>query len=292
MAGEMTVEVRHHAWRRRTIWSLAGFAAAFLVGVGYALALRASGNWTEGLGWERSLLLEFHRPVPRALDHVMLLLPWLGTNLTLMPILIAVAFWLWRRRGRLDLAVQLVVVQVGSLLLNAFLKDLFDRPRPALWPMRGQYQWAAFPSGHAIVGISVMFTVAILLHRERGWRWPFGAATLLLAVNLFSRLYLGVHWPTDVLGGVVIGCVWLLATMHGFRAFPEDRRARGESSVRGSEHLDLSGIVAEASHITGPGIPTQTGEGGAEKGRSPRISRSGPRSASTPTSRDLWERPR
>jgi len=108
---------------------------------------------------------------------------------------------------------------VGSLILNAALKDAFGRPRPELWSHRGQYQWAAYPSGHAIVGVAVFFTIALILHREREWRWPFVAATMLLVVNLYSRLYLGVHWPTDVLGGLLVGLAWLAVTQYAFSAF-------------------------------------------------------------------------
>jgi membrane-associated phospholipid phosphatase len=56
-----------------------------------------------------------------------------------------------------------------------------------------------------------------MLLRERGWRWPFVAATLMLAIVLYSRLYLGVHWPTDVIGGIVLGVVWLVVVELAFR---------------------------------------------------------------------------
>ena len=170
-------------------------------------------------------MLSLDRTVPPAVDWVMLALPWLGTNLTLMPILTAVSLWLWRRRGRADLALQIMITVAGSLIMNAVLKGLFNRPRPELWAHRGQYAWAAYPSGHAIVGVSVIFTIALMLSRERGWRWPFVAAGTLLAISLYSRLYLGVHWPTDVIGGLLLGVVWLLATQRAFAHFRRDQPA-------------------------------------------------------------------
>ena len=164
-------------------------------------------------------MLGMNRSVPGAFDWVMLALPWFGTNLTVLPILAAFALWLWRRKGRGELALELVVVSLGSLIMNAVLKDLFGRPRPELWEHRGQFAWASYPSGHAIVCTAVYFTIALMLYRERRWRWPFVAAGTLAVVVLYSRLYLGVHWPTDVLGGLAIGVVWLASIQYAFAPF-------------------------------------------------------------------------
>jgi len=199
--------------------SVAGLVLSTAAGVVYALRLEATGDWRIGLPWERAMMLWIDRGVPVAFDWLMLGLPWLGTNLTLLPTIALVSFWLWRKKGRGELALQLIIVSLGSLIVNAALKDAFDRPRPELWEHRGQYAWSSYPSGHAIVCVSVFFTIALMLFRERGWRWPFAAATTLMVVVLYSRLYLGVHWPTDVVGGVLIGLVWLATTQYAFAPF-------------------------------------------------------------------------
>jgi undecaprenyl-diphosphatase len=232
----------NHAWRRAIIVSVAGLGATGFVGAVFALWIQSSGDWRLGLPWERALLLGIDRSVPLAFDWLMLGLPWIGTNLTLMPIICAFSLWLWRKKGRGELALHLMIVATGSLILNAVLKSLYDRPRPELWPHRGQYQWASYPSGHAIVGVSVIFTIAIMLYRERRWRWPFVVAACVLILNLYSRLYLGVHWPTDIVGGLVIGVVWLAVTEYAFR--PLERRdivrhPRGSSRL-GSDPLRLA----------------------------------------------------
>jgi membrane-associated phospholipid phosphatase len=77
----------------------------------------------------------------------------------------------------------------------------------------------------------VYFTVARLLHREKGWRWPYAACAAMLIVNLYSRMYLGVHWPTDIIGGVLLGLVWMLAAEYAFRPFGQ--RAHAASADRG-----------------------------------------------------------
>jgi len=228
-----------HPWRRAIIASVAGLFLSTAVGAAYALRLQSSGDWRIGLPWERALMLSIDRTLPFPFDWLMLALPWLGTNLTLLPIIALFSFWLWRKKGRGELALQLVVVSLGSLIMNAALKDAFGRPRPDLWQHRGQYAWSSYPSGHAIVCVSVFFTIALMLFRERGWRWPFAAVTMLMVVVLYSRLYLGVHWPTDVVGGLLIGLVWLAATQCAFAPFRRPSRVRPTSrpvSVRGQSH--------------------------------------------------------
>ena len=219
----MTAAGSRRQWFRRrgdlvwtASWIIGGYFGALLVGILFAQLMRRTGNWDQGLAWERALLLRTHVRLPEPLDTLMLVLPWLGTNITLLPLVVAVSIWLLVRRKRPDLATHLVTVQLGSLTLNALLKDIFDRQRPELFEQRGQHAWAAFPSGHAIASISVLLTVAILLRRERGWNWPMRAAVVLLVISRYSRMYLGVHWPTDIVGGVLVGLVWLATTHTAF----------------------------------------------------------------------------
>ena len=214
-----------HPWRRAITISVAGLVLAAVVGALFALLVQSQGDWRVGLPWERALMLSIDRTLPTFVDWIMLSLPWLGTNLTLFPIVAAVSLWLWRKKGRGELALQLMVVVVGSLLLNVALKNVFDRPRPELWEHRGQYAWASYPSGHAIITVAVYFTIALLLYRWRGWRWPFAIAPLVWLANAYSRLYLAVHWPTDLIGGLLIGIVWLVGTWHAFARHPAHRAA-------------------------------------------------------------------
>ncbi|HKG94276.1 MAG TPA: phosphatase PAP2 family protein [Gemmatimonadaceae bacterium] len=211
--------LRHHyRWRRVAAWLAIGYVCAFVVGATFGWSLQRFGSWHDGLAWERSLMESFRVDLPRWLDAVVYVTPWLATNLTLLPAVILISAWLAfiRRPRRRDLALHLLVVELGAYTLNPALKWVFDRPRPDLWEKRGQFAWSSYPSGHAIAGVAVLFTIAVLLHRERGWRWPYAVVAAMLAVSLFSRLYLGVHWPTDVIAGVLIGAVWLAATINAF----------------------------------------------------------------------------
>ena len=201
--------------RRTVTWVIVGYLAAVLVGILFAELMQRTGNWDQGLPWERNFLLRTHVRFPEAIDVLFLVLPWFGTNITLIPIVAVASVWLVKRK-RPDLAVHLIVVQLGTFTLKPVLMTIFDRPRPDMFELRGQFAWAAFPSGHAIASIAVLYTAVILLRRERGWRWPLPVATAFVLFGLYSRLYLGVHWPTDLVGGVLIGIVWLAATYVAF----------------------------------------------------------------------------
>jgi membrane-associated phospholipid phosphatase len=214
-------------WRQRWGVILAGFALAALTGQVVATLTQSRGDWNQGMAWERELLRRMATPLPRALDGLMLVFPWFGTNISLIPAIALVVWWLWAKERRPHPAMRLAVVQLGSYLLNPTLKALSDRDRPELVPHRGWYGWTSYPSGHAIASISVLITLAIVLYRVKGWRWPFVAAIPIILASIYSRLYLGVHWPTDVLGGVAVGLVWLAATSYAFRnGDPHDGTSR------------------------------------------------------------------
>ena len=117
-----------------------------------------------------------------------------------------------RRRLRASLFAATAVV--GSMLLNLAAKHVFARVRPALWDSIAPETTFSFPSGHAMGSITLAWVVVLLwwhLHRApwQAWRWPVTvlAATFVLAVGL-SRIYLGVHYPSDILAGWAAASVW------------------------------------------------------------------------------------
>lgn len=198
----------------------AAYVASWLVGIGFGLALSRTASWRGGAVWEQAVLRWLHEhPLPFLLDRLMLVMPFFGTNLTMLPLMIVVGLVLWRKYNQPLIAIQLLVVSIGSLSLNPTMKHLLDRPRPAMYPLRGMWTWASYPSGHLILTTALYFTISIMLRNARGWRWPFVASVVIIALTAYSRVYLAVHWPTDLVGGLLIGVTWLAGTWTAFARY-------------------------------------------------------------------------
>ena len=200
---------------------LIAFAAAFAAGLVTAWIIQWTGTWLDGADWEHRLLAYAQTTVSPTLDPFFYALPFIGTNYTLLPFVALACIWLWYR-GHFRSALHLGTVQLGSLLLNVVLKTLLARPRPDMYDPRGQHGLAAYPSGHSIAITSVGFTIAYLLHRHGKGTWAYWLVGFLFIANNWSRVYLGVHWPTDVVGGVLVGGMWLIGSIRAFGA-PRDK---------------------------------------------------------------------
>jgi undecaprenyl-diphosphatase len=133
--------------------------------------------------------------------------------------------WLWRR-GAPKLVVFLVVVSLGGSLVDTVVKVLVGRPRPKLDEPIATAFGKSFPSGHSMSSLicygAVLLVFLPLLSRR--WRPVAITATALwvLAVGM-SRLALGVHFLSDVLGGYVLGAAWLIGSVAAFEIWREER---------------------------------------------------------------------
>jgi undecaprenyl-diphosphatase len=141
----------------------------------------------------------------------MLEITFLGTGLIVMTLVLVSGMFLWLTKHKHS-ALLLIVATVGGILLNNLLKMGFDRPRPQVFEWGQHTVSSSFPSGHSMSAATVYMTIAYLaarLQRRHASRvLTLIAASVIIVLIGFSRLYLGVHYPTDVAAGVVIGIAW------------------------------------------------------------------------------------
>jgi undecaprenyl-diphosphatase len=152
----------------------------------------------------------------------------LGSEIVAVLLVALLVAWGWRRRW--GPALSLLAVTGGALLLNNVLKDHFQRARPApVFGLVPAQHWS-FPSGHAMVAAAFyLFLAYVAWRRLRGcWRLV-GVAALVVVVALigWSRLYLGVHYLTDVLAGYCAGAAWAGSAMLAHRLLAARRRRAG-----------------------------------------------------------------
>jgi undecaprenyl-diphosphatase len=117
-------------------------------------------------------------------------------------------------QGKPRVAMMVVITVGGGMLLSTILKRGFARPRPDLVPQDLLPLSASFPSGHAMLSAVVYLTLGALLARVQPQRrlkvYILTMAVVLTTLVGLSRIYLGVHWPTDVLAGWIAGAAWAL----------------------------------------------------------------------------------
>jgi undecaprenyl-diphosphatase len=184
--------------------------------------LNVGGEVTEGEtdAFDRAVLLALRSPAdvndplgPRSFEEAMRDVTALGgfTVLTIVTVVGVLAFLL---HGKLRHALVLAGSVLSAQFVSEFAKSLYDRARPDL-VSHGSYVYSgSFPSGHSMLSAATYLTLAMLIssvEQTRGTkRMVYGLALILMVAVGVSRVYLGVHWPSDVLGGWALGAAWSL----------------------------------------------------------------------------------
>jgi undecaprenyl-diphosphatase len=210
----------HNAWI-----VFAGFLLCGLIITAILLAL-LSGFHHEVIepqtrGIDLGLMNAMHSYATPALTHVMFAFTDIGSAGPVFALIALFLAWLLFTRQFRD-AVGFATSVVGALLLNHVLKHWFQRQRPDVpWALTHEKSFS-FPSGHAMMGIVVFGMLAYLLYRHQHSRSACVLDILIAAIVVIgigtSRVYLGVHFPTDILGGWIAGGVWLLAAILAMEA--------------------------------------------------------------------------
>jgi undecaprenyl-diphosphatase len=200
-------------------WLLGSLLA--VAGLGLAFAAIAAEVGDAPSAFDRAVILAFrsaanpaHPVGPAWLQEAARDVTGLGSHVVLGVVVLTVLGYLLLVQQRAAAWV-LVVSVLGGVALNNLLKLAFARPRPDLVAPAARVFTASFPSGHATLAAITYLTLAALLARTQGSRrvriyFMTAGAAIAVLVGV-SRIYLGVHYPTDVLAGWCIGSAWAIA---------------------------------------------------------------------------------
>jgi undecaprenyl-diphosphatase len=168
----------------------------------------------KSFAFDKSLLIEIHTFSNPQLDLLMLAITYLGNPSSIVTLFLLSFLLLWWKNDYLEAKI-FMLASLGALFLNVGLKLFFTKNRPQLWDQLIIEKSFSFPSGHAIGSMVLYGFLGYLLAN----RYPklavliYGLTTILILSIGFSRLYLGVHWPTDIIGGYAIVFLWLMACL-------------------------------------------------------------------------------
>lgn len=198
----MSAVLSPQEWRR-----IAGVFVVFAMLIGLFVALASEIREQEQLPFDQPILEWVHGAATPALDTVVAATTDFGYVWWVGGIAALVLGWLLFRRR--FLASAFVAISLGgSTLINLALKALFQRDRPMLWERLVTENTASFPSGHAMASCALALVLVVLCWPTR-WRWwMVSAAVCYVGYVGWTRLYLGVHYPSDIIAGWAVSSVW------------------------------------------------------------------------------------
>ncbi|MEG4394624.1 phosphatase PAP2 family protein [Microcoleus sp. BROC3] len=206
-----------------SIIRLAGLAVAALAMWGFA-TIAEEVLEKESYAFDTSILLALRKLHTPLRDQIMLGFTFLGEPKLLLVICLSLGIVLLARNHRSE-AATIALTGGGAIGLNLLLKKLFARARPQLWERVVDVRFYSFPSGHAMISMVIYGLLGYFLgSRFPKQRWLIYSLTVVLIAAIgLSRLYLGVHWPTDVIAGYTAGLVWLITCILSLEIWKELR---------------------------------------------------------------------
>lgn len=161
--------------------------------------------------WDKEILLFAAAHRSDTLDTFFRSITWLGSLYLLVPLtlLSAAVLGYWQKRLEAGL---LIVGLGGATLLVHLLKSVLARPRPALGERLVPLPWdSSFPSAHTTQITAFTLCMVLVIHRlwPQGWILAAVMAAILILLVGASRIYLQVHYPTDVLAGMLLAGIWI-----------------------------------------------------------------------------------
>jgi undecaprenyl-diphosphatase len=189
----------------------------------------------ESRAFDRAVLLWIHTTFPSWLDGPMRMVTALGYYWFVLLLLVVVVPLFYQRGWKLS-AILLLVSTAGSAVLTTVLKSVFQRARPELFDSGYDASFYSFPSGHATVAVGLygMLTLVLAYRLQGTARWAVVVSGILVVILIgFSRLYLGVHYPTDIVAGYLAALLWLVCVGAVYALWLSARNLSAAESSRG-----------------------------------------------------------
>lgn len=198
--------LKKHLWNKQNVVLviISGLTVVFL---------SLAGNLSQGktFSWDAPFMLKVHSLSQPWLDFVMLGITHTGGAFVALSFAVSL-YWLYKSENY-DLFWGAAISFLGAISINSFLKLFFARPRPTIFPPLTAVHTYSFPSGHTVAAISLYGFLAFALW-QMGKKWQAALATSWVLLIALSRVYLGVHYPSDVLGALAFGGIWLLGVIY------------------------------------------------------------------------------
>jgi undecaprenyl-diphosphatase len=202
--------------------------------IGVFLPLQVFGELAEevwenegGFPWDVPLLLAIRTTARPQLDVFAVTLTKFGVFWGVFPVAAVVGLILFRQRQWRSLA-YLTTTLLGSIVINRTAKVLLHRVRPHLWESPAPEFDYGFPSGHAMSSMTLVAALVILTWHTR-WRLPVLVVGGLFVLTIgWTRLYLGVHYPSDILAGWMASVAWAVGVSVLLRLHPTNKRSKNQ----------------------------------------------------------------
>lgn len=161
-----------------------------------------------GLAWDVSIMTAIHATSQTQLDLVASTLTKFGTRWGVIPASVVISLiLLYQNRWRS--LTYFLITGLGCSVINPAAKATLHRVRPSLWEYPALLDFS-FPSGHAMASMVFVAALGVLTWGTRWWNWVMGLGSLFVVAIGWTRLYLGVHYPSDILAGWMLSLAWAI----------------------------------------------------------------------------------
>jgi undecaprenyl-diphosphatase len=222
MRSTISESLRHTLVKRIAIL-LGVFGIPLIAFIGLANEIKQ----TNPVPGDLAILHALHHLSSPFMDALFVVITTLGSAGVVIALIVLILLYLLRHRRHRD-ALFLLAAAGSTALLNILFKLLFHRVRPSLWQQIVTEKGYSFPSGHAMISCALALTIIIICWPTRWRRVAIIAGTIYFVLVGISRLYLGVHYPSDVLGGWLVSIAWIYLVHRAFGAFSPSKQPEAE----------------------------------------------------------------